>query len=108
MEIPEHLKGVFKRFETHAGTLRSIHGAIKRAIRFDDQTQGLCMDVKLPSTSWHRITQEDINQVVRRSIEVANINSGNSDDRKKILMLDGNNQSYHVVGGEEDEMRSQQ
>ena len=60
LEIPDFLRGLFRRFETHGAALRSKHGTVKRAVRFDDENMSLSMDVKLDNTQWHRITAQDV------------------------------------------------
>ena len=66
IDVPDHLRGIFRQFETHAARLKQKYGSVKRAIRFDDVRQGFSMDVKLESTGWHRITQEDIAKITKR------------------------------------------
>ena len=54
MELPEHLKGLFKLFEAHGANLRQRFPGLKRSIKYDDSTLSLCMDVKLPDRAkWH-------------------------------------------------------
>ena len=65
LEIPEHLKGIFKQFEIHAGALRERHSVVKRSIKHADINDSKCMDVKLESTGWHRITAREIGEVTR-------------------------------------------
>ena len=48
MELPEHLRGLFKLFEAHGAELRKRYPGLKRAIKYDDASQSLCMDVKMP------------------------------------------------------------
>lgn len=62
----DHLRGVFRQFESHAAALREIHGNVKRAVRFDDVNQSLIMDIKLDDTAWHRITAEEMANVTRQ------------------------------------------
>ena len=62
MNIPQHLRGLFKLFETHGGKLKQQHGdGLKRSIKFHDPTQSLIMDVRLPNDNeWVRIHNEEI------------------------------------------------
>ena len=63
LDIPDHLRGLFRLFETHAAALKAEFGAVKRAIRFDDINSSLYMDVKLEDTEWHRITDEEMRKI---------------------------------------------
>ena len=56
LDVPDHLRGLFRLFEVHAAALRDRYGTVKRAIRFDDTEMSLYMDVKLGHTGWHRIS----------------------------------------------------
>ena len=37
LDVPDHLRGLFRMFEEHAAALRERYGHVKRAIRFDDK-----------------------------------------------------------------------
>ena len=91
MELPDHLKGLFKQFEVHAGNLRSVHGQIKRSIRFDDTNHSLCMDVKLDNTGWHRLNKEQMAQISKaRSLVPSHFSQANSGKREaemRMIML---------------------
>ena len=39
LDVPDHLRGIFRLFESHAADLISVYGSVKRSIRFDDVTQ---------------------------------------------------------------------
>ena len=92
LEIPEHLVGLFKRFEAHAAALREAHGQVKRSIRFDDTCRSLCMDVKLLNTGWHRIDKECLAQITKnRPLSTPGPSTSNDqrrDERRLIMMLD--------------------
>ena len=57
LEIPDHLYGMHKDLKIYGSILRTEHGqGLKRHIKYEDTTQALCMDVKLPDTEdWLRV-----------------------------------------------------
>ena len=63
LDVPDHLRGIFRRFESHAALLKQKYGLLKRSIRFDDVKQSFYMDVKLEMTGWHRIDQDQIKRI---------------------------------------------
>lgn len=67
LDIPDHLRGLFRLFEAHAAALRAEYGTVKRAIRFDDMNASLYMDVKLEDTEWHRITDEEMRTIQEKN-----------------------------------------
>ena len=90
LEIPDHLRSLFRRFESHVASLREQHGNVKRAIRFDDETRSLRMDVKLENTQWHRLTQDDMTEIAtRRKKDRSDKRNGQSCnmERQRILMV---------------------
>lgn len=90
LELPDHLRSLFRQFEAHGADLRAAHGAVKRSIRFDDENESLHMDVKLESTQWHRISQEDMAEISARKKNEKmkqNSSSGCNKERQRILML---------------------
>ena len=51
-EIPTYLSGVHKTFIQYGYLMVTKHGrGLKRNMRFDDVTQSLCIDIKMPSSS---------------------------------------------------------
>ena len=58
-------------YETHGGRLKQQFGnGLKRSIKFDDTTQSLVMDTKLPEDDeWIRLNREDIVQISREQAE---------------------------------------
>ena len=68
LDIPEHLKGHHKTLEEHAYSMIDLYGRdVKRNIKFDDRTESLMMDLKMPGSSrWHNIT-------VRQAVEARKI-----------------------------------
>ena len=65
LDVPDHLRGVFRQFEAHAAALRQTFGSVKRSIRLDDVSKSLIMDVKLENTAWHRLTAEDMSRLAK-------------------------------------------
>ena len=66
MELSEHLRGLFKIFETHGANLRQKFPGLQRSIKYDDGTQSLCLDVKLPDrTKWHNISEAEMREIAR-------------------------------------------
>ena len=92
LEVPEHLLSLFRRFESHAANLREAYGQIKRSIRFDDTNRSLCMDVKLPSTGWHRIDKDCMAQIVRSRNSQSGVQGTQGgkarEEMRKILLID--------------------
>ena len=64
LSLPDHLISVFKILENEGFKIVRRRPGTKRSIKFDDLTRSLVMDIKLPQSSWVRITPE---QVVRAS-----------------------------------------
>ena len=89
MELPEHLKGLFKLFEVHEANLRQRFPGLKRSIKYDDSTQSLCMDVKLAEKAkWHRVGEAEMREIARqqngRTVPVA-ATLDDEEDRRLIL-----------------------
>ena len=115
MEIPDHLRGLFKQFEKHAGALKQKHKDLKRSIKFDDSNQSLAMDVKLSgATGWHRVTATEMRQLVTRFNEKKGLQhqavglGAEGEERREVLMLtpkkaSGNGPELVVVEDEEEE-----
>ena len=105
LEVPNHLRSLFRRFESHGADLRAKHGVVKRAIRFDDTNMSLYMDVRLEDTQWHRITEEDMAAITerRRRGDHGQRNGANcGQERKKILLLSAED----LAGGRDGEEKS--
>lgn len=88
MELPEHLRGLFKIFEAHSANLRRKFPGLKRSIKYDDSTQSLCMDVRLPErTKWHKISEVEMREIAQRQAnkpaEVEGEDAQDEEDRKK-------------------------
>ena len=67
MELPEHLRGLFKLFEIHGANLRQRFPGLKRSIKYEDVSQSLCMDVRMPEKDkWHRIGEVEMREIARR------------------------------------------
>lgn len=59
LEVPTHLRHVFRLLETHAAELRKCHPGTKWSIKFDDIEMSLALDVKVSEVDgWMRITPE--------------------------------------------------
>ena len=58
LDIPDHLKGFHKVLEEHAYAMINLYGKdVKRNIKFDDRSENLMMDIRLPNSArWHNIT----------------------------------------------------
>ena len=121
MEIPDHLRRTFRQFEVHAAALREKYGVVKRSVRFDDAAGSLCMDIKLESTGWLRISAREIEEIDQIRTHRYNIQSQSrtqgeaGEERRKVFMLPNasslsNNQIFHtpisgvpVIGLDEEE-----
>ena len=103
MEVPEHTRGLFKLFEAHGASLRGKFPGLKRSIKFEDTSQSLCMDVRMPGKQkWHRISGIEMREIARRT-NVGQEERGDEDegDRRRILGLDDNvSARIPVVSGE--------
>ena len=91
LDIPDHLRGLFRLFEAHAAALRAEFGVVKRAIRFEDSDMSLYMDVKLTDTDWHRISANDVRMataVKKKAVPSLSANGVESAlEKKKILFM---------------------
>lgn len=103
LDVPDHLRGLFRQFESHAADLRARYGQVKRAVRFDDVLKSLYMDVKLDDTDWHRISVHDMEaiQAGKKSVK-GDTSVASYKEKKKVLMLDGN-EKFPEVPSEEEE-----
>ena len=106
MELPEHLRGLFKMFEVHGANLRAKFPGLKRSIKYDDSNQSLCMDVRLPNKNkWHRIGEMEMRNVARHhgvAVNSGAADPGEEEDRKLLLMTGQEEEdSVHIVSGEE-------
>ena len=105
LEVPDFLRGLFRQYESHAATLRSKFGQVKRAIRFDDVEQSLYMDVKLDSTDWHRISASDIRKVhaaAKCNPRPPRASAKDESERNKILLFEERPECYQVVSDEDE------
>lgn len=108
LDIPDHLRGLFRLFEAYAAALREQYGGVKRAIRFDDIEGSLYMDVKLEETGWHRISAAEMREIesLRKMSTKPNASAGSAEEKSKILLYKKASQpSYpRVESDEEDEV----
>ena len=110
MDIPEHLRGLFKLYEAHGANLRQRFPGLRRSIKFDDTSQSLCMDVRMPEKQkWHRISEPEMREITRRNSNRPG-SSGVSEtgederDRRRILGLGRDPEAdIPVVGAESSE-----
>ena len=104
MELLEHLKGLFKLFEAHGASLRQRFPGLKRAIKYDDAAQSICMDMRMPDKDcWHRIGEAEMREVARRHESVATFTTEDEElDRKKILSVGRGGQAADLPVVEED------
>ena len=81
MNYPDHLGGDFKALEWYGAEMRRIHGdGTRRSIKFDDEVEGLCIDVKVPAEAeWHRIRPEDAKSFKKRTL-------GSSAERSRAVL----------------------
>ena len=107
MDLPEHMRGLFKSFEVHGANLRMKFPGLKRSIKFNDATQSLCMDVKMPDkTTWHRINEVEMREIARRQSNrplptlFARQSEDDEADRMRILAADD---EIPVVGSDEEQ-----
>ena len=105
IDVPDHLRGVFRQFEAHAALLKQKYGAVKRSIKFDDAQQSFCMDVKLETTGWHRIDHQEIRKAAALSKASQPPNdlpaTGADQEKKKILMMPETPEDPIIVSDEE-------
>ena len=93
MELPEHLRGLFKLFEAHGASLRQRFPGLKRSIKYDDVSQSLCMDVRMPDKDkWHRIGEAEMREIARRhgsGVQAGDpVSTEEAEDRRRILAMD--------------------
>ena len=97
LDVPEHLKGTHKVLEEHAYSLINLHGKeVKRNIRFDERTENLMMDIKMPQSSrWHNLTARQAIEARKikeekdiQAIRLAAANRPTDKERTKALSLD--------------------
>lgn len=55
IEVPNFLKSDFHVFQNLSSRMKQSHGGAKRSIKFDDDVQGLMLDIQLPGQNWQRI-----------------------------------------------------
>ena len=108
MELPEHLRGLFKLFEAHGASLRQRFPGLRRSIKYDDVSQSLCMDVKMPEKDkWHRIGEAEMREIARRhggGVKSDDpVSAEEAEDRRIILALDRAPSGQGVPVVEEDE-----
>ena len=96
LHVPEHLKGLFKQFEKHAGELKAKNPGLMRSMKQDDATQSLALDVKLSlSMSWQRISDHEMRQLTKLHTErntltsQANTSGKIAEERRAALLLEG-------------------
>ena len=68
MNYPDHLGSDFRALEWYGAEMRRVHGeGTRRSIKFEDELEGLCIDIKVPSESeWHRINPETAKDYKKR------------------------------------------
>ena len=93
LELPDHLRGVFRQFEEHATALRCKYGQVKRAIRFEDSEKTLCMDVKLERTGWHRISHNELRTAQKKAKIVLQkdqlgLDNRTTNEEKKLVLFE--------------------
>ena len=110
MQIPDHLKGLFKQFEKHAAALKQKHPTLKRSIKFDDSCQSLAMDAKLSaSKGWQRISGQDMRQITQIYAERNTLShqkkpsTKDEEERQEVLMLTPDPVPELVVVEDEDD-----
>lgn len=111
IDVPDHLRGIFRHFEAHAAMLKQRFGSVKRSIKFDDTCQNFCMDVKLDTTAWHRIDHNEVRQAAARSKEaMTKMSSGESEDKaaeKKKILLQTDEAADPVIIESDDDAQSE-
>lgn len=82
LEIPDHLRGVFRTLDRHGHTLKDRHGVgLRRNIKYNDTDMTLVMDACLPDSSdWFRVSYEDaVSEHRQRSRTItSNLEDGSS------------------------------
>ena len=98
LELTDTLKGSYRVLDQHGIAIKELYGGdTKRNIKFDDRTNDLMMDIKLPNNpKWHNITVEQAKKArkMREDTEIAKLSQGKSiagpsidRERAKALML---------------------
>ena len=98
LDLTDSLKGSYRILEEHGLSVKNLYGQqTKRNIKFDDRTNDLMMDIKLPdSLKWHNVTIEQAKQAkkIREEMEIKKLCNGQTiagashdRERAKVLML---------------------
>ena len=107
LDVPDHLRGIFRSFEAHAAILKKKFGSVKRSIKFDDEQQSFCMDIKLPNTRWHHINQEEVRQAARKGHPAGAITMDKNEQEilqeKKLILLQTEEEPVVVASDGEEE-----
>ena len=108
MEIPDHLRGIFRLFEAHAAALKAKFGTVKRSI-----SSSLVMDVKLDNTEWHRISADEIVEISkrRRAVGLSRTTTGSGlqeAERRVVLMIDDEQAAAPIVVVSDDEEKGKE
>ena len=92
LEVPTHLRRVFRLLESHGGELKKAHPSVKRAIKFDDASRSLVLDVKInEGEGWMRVDPEMAEESKRIRGKTPNSSSlracPGGKARRRVLML---------------------
>ena len=90
LNYPNHLGADFKALEWYGAEMRKIHGdGTRRSIKFDDEVDGLCIDIKIPAEAdWHRIRPDDAKHFRKRT-------QGSSTERSRAVLEVASAQRSH-------------
>ena len=68
VNYPDHLGSDFRALEWYGAEMRRIHGeGTRRSIKFDDELEALCIDIKVPfEEEWHRINPDTAKEFKRK------------------------------------------
>ena len=105
LDIPDYLRGLFRQFEAHGADLREKYGSVRRAVRLDDVSRGLTMDVKLQDTNWHTITAEEIREVwnakKKKKDNLAGLSGPSRAEKARILLKTNRKEDQQEESGDE-------
>ena len=95
MDYPAYLGVAFRSLDWYGKQMRDRHGkGTRRNIKFDDEEEGLYIDVCLPQQDyWHRITPEEA-----RKYKIKVDQERTSMSRKSLEGPTNNNEPTHFIG----------
>ena len=65
MKVPNFLKSDFHVLQNLSYKLKMANNAVKRSIKFDDDSLGLMLDMQVPGQDWSRIRPDQAREARR-------------------------------------------